>query len=84
MDRKRADLDNLKAELGWSMVTMVQSEVQKIQDSIDQTNSKIELYQQKLNDDAERKKQMIQEKVNHEFQKQNLTNHLYLSWELSD
>lgn len=65
MDRKRDDLDNLKAELGWSMVKKVQSEVLKVQENIEKSATKIDMYQQKIAKDAERRKELMQEKVSY-------------------
>jgi hypothetical protein len=67
MDRKREDLDKLKADLGWSMVKKVKSEVQKVEEIIEKSNMKIEMYQEKILNDAEQRKEMLLEKVCHFF-----------------
>ena len=63
MEKKKEDLDALKAELAWAMVRRLREEIGKAQHNVDACQMKIEACQNKVEEETARQKEKKLEKV---------------------
>ena len=63
MEKKKEDLDALKAELAWALVRVVREEIGKAEHNVDASQKKIEVCQKKVEEETERQREKKLEKV---------------------